>query len=113
MWKDFLPKVAGRGEVYYQGLVAAVSQRGAAVVHVRAVRASDVSRYVHKVNEHAVVRPYTAYLRLGDLAGPCTVQAIGQSRHLGGGLLVPYDIPDDTRVGNVRLPGASPDANGS
>ena len=113
VWKDFLPKVAGRGEVYYRGLVAAVSERGAAVVHVRAVRASDVSQYVHKVNEHAVVRPYTAYLRLGDLAGPCTMQAIGQSRHLGGGLLVPYDIPEGTPVGNVRLPGALSDGNRS
>ena len=48
---------------------------------------------MHKVNEHAVVRPYRAVLRLTGVAGDRVVQAIGQSRHLGGGLLVPRDVP--------------------
>jgi CRISPR-associated protein Csb2 len=30
---------------------------------------------------------------LGSLAGERPIVAIGQSRHLGGGLLVPYDLP--------------------
>ena len=113
VWKDRLPRVAGHGEDYYRGLAAATTERGAAVVHVKAVRASDVSQYVHKVNEHAVVRPYTAYLWLGDLAGPGTVQAIGQSRHLGGGLLVPFDIAEGTSAGSVSLPGAVSAGSGS
>lgn len=112
-WKDSLPTVPGRGESYYRGLAAAASDRGAVVVHARAVRTSEVSRYAHKVNEHAVVRPYTACLWLGDLTGPGTLQALGQSRHLGGGLLVPFDIPEDIPVGEVRLPGARPHGNGS
>jgi len=112
VWKDCLPKVAGRGEDLYRGLATAASERGAAVVHVKALRTSDVSQYVHKVNEHAVVRPYTACLWLGDLAGPCTVQAIGQSRHLGGGLLVPFDIPEGVLVDSVSLPGATSAGNG-
>ena len=82
-------------------------------VHVRAVRAADVSRYVHKVNEHAVVRPYTACLSLGNLAGAGTMQAIGQSRHLGGGLLVPFDVPDGYRPCAVSLPGTGADQDGS
>jgi CRISPR-associated protein Csb2 len=60
-----------------------------------------------------VVRPYTSYLSLGDLAGPGTVQAIGQSRHLGGGLLVPFDIADGTPAGSVSLPGSAEDGGGS
>ena len=52
-----------------------------------------MDRYAHKVNEHAVVRPYRAVLRLSGVAGDRVVQAIGQSRHLGGGLLVPRDVP--------------------
>jgi CRISPR-associated protein Csb2 len=105
VWKDRLPKVPGRGAAYYRGLATAASEAGAAVVHARAVRTSDVDRYVHKVNEHAVVRPYTAYLSLGNLTGPCTIQAIGQSRHLGGGLLVPFDVPEGTHAGALKLAG--------
>ncbi|GAA1503627.1 hypothetical protein GCM10009827_015910 [Dactylosporangium maewongense] len=96
VWKDLLPRVDGRGDVYYRRLAAAVTDAGAAAVHVRAVRATDVGSYVHRVNTHAVVRPYTAHLWLGDLSGAGTVAAIGQSRHLGGGLLVPFDVPDQT-----------------
>lgn len=112
-WKGFLPAVPGRGESYYRGLAAAISDHGAVAVHARAVRTSDVSRYVHKVNEHAVVRPYTAYLSLGHLTGPGTLQAIGQSRHLGGGLLVPFDVPEGIPVGGVTLPGDGSHGSGS
>jgi CRISPR-associated protein Csb2 len=48
---------------------------------------------VHKVHPDTVVQPYRAVLDLGDLAGPRTITAVGQSRHLGGGLLVPRDLP--------------------
>jgi CRISPR-associated protein Csb2 len=104
VWKDLLPRISGRGPAYYRGLAAAVSEAGASVLHVRAIRASDVGRYVHKVNEHAVVRPYSACLSLGRLAGPGAIQAIGQSRHLGGGLLIPFDVPEGTRAGDVIMP---------
>ena len=113
VWKDFLPNVAGRGDDHCRALAAAASDRGAAVVHVKAVRTSDVRRYAHKVNEHAVVRPYTAYLSLGELAGPGTVLAIGQSRHLGGGLLVPFDIAAGTQADSIRLPGKPEGGGGS
>lgn len=105
-WKDQqrLPRVQGRGEAYHRGLAAAASEAGVAVVHARAVRTGDAGRYVHKVNEHAVVRPYTACLSLGSLAGPGTIAAIGQSRHLGGGLLVPFDVPEGTALDGIRLP---------
>jgi CRISPR-associated protein Csb2 len=103
VWKDSLPRISGRGEAYHRGLAAAVTDAGVAVVHARAVRTSDVRKYVHKINEHAVVRPYTAVLSLGSLAGSCAVQAIGQSRHLGGGLLVPFDVPEGTLAEDIGL----------
>lgn len=103
--KDTLPKIAGRGAGYYRGLAMAAAEAGASVVHTRAVRTQDIDRYVHKVNQHAVVRPYTACLSLGNLAGPETILAIGQTRHLGGGLLVPFDVPEGTPVAQVKLPG--------
>jgi CRISPR-associated protein Csb2 len=109
VWKDLLRneniKVSGRGDTYYRNLAAAISDKNAGVAHVRAVRASDAPRYAHKVNKDAVVRPYTACLSLGNLAGAQTIAAIGQSRHLGGGLLVPFDVPEGTNIADIRLPG--------
>jgi CRISPR-associated protein Csb2 len=54
---------------------------------------APVGRYVHRTAEGTVIQPYRATVRLGGLAGQQTVVAIGQSRHLGGGLLVPLDLP--------------------
>jgi len=104
VWKDQLPAVAGRQDEYYRNLARAVTETGAAVVHVRALRVTNVGDYVHRVNEHAVVRPYIAHLWLGDLATPTTIAAIGQSRHLGGGLLVPVDVPEQTSSNEITFP---------
>lgn len=92
VWKKRLLIAGNRGERYHRELADAVSAQGAAVVHVRAERTSNVDRYAHKVNQHAVVRPYRAVMSLGDLGGDRLAQAIGQSRHLGGGLLIPRDV---------------------
>jgi CRISPR-associated protein Csb2 len=86
-------------------MVAAIHDSGAAVVAARPLHTSAVQNYVHRVHEHAVVRPYHATLCTGGLGGDRTVQAIGQSRHLGGGLLIPLDLPEgaviDTSTGEV------------
>ena len=92
-WTDRLPRTGSRGGRYYQDLANAVRALGADVIEVQPLRTSKVDRYAHKVNEHAVVRPYRAVLQLNGVAGDRVVQAIGQSRHLGGGLLVPRDVP--------------------
>ena len=92
-WTDRLPRTRSRGSQYYQDLADAVRAIGADVIEVQPLRTSEVGRYAHKVNEHAVVRPYRAVLRLTGVAGDRVIQAIGQSRHLGGGLLVPRDVP--------------------
>jgi CRISPR-associated protein Csb2 len=95
-FKGRFPSVAGRGDGYYLRLAQAVTETGAAVVATQVLRTTDVGAYAHRVNDHAVVRPYHALLWLGDLAGSQTVAAIGQARHLGGGMLIPHDItPDD------------------
>ena len=91
-----MPRVPGRGDARYRAMVAAVNDAGAAALSVEPLRTSAVQHYVHRVNEHAVVRPYRATVTVGDLGGDRTVQAIGQSRHLGGGLLVPLDLPEGT-----------------
>lgn len=103
VWKEHLGPVSGRRDDYYRNMAQAVTDAGVAVVSARPLRTTEVGRYAHRVNSHAVVRPYTACLWLGDLATPTTVAAIGQSRHLGGGLLVPYDVPEGTPLAEVGL----------
>jgi CRISPR-associated protein Csb2 len=107
VWKDQrsrVPKTSGRGDAYHRLLAAAISDTGVAILHTRAVRTAYADKYVHKINEHAVVRPYRACLSLGNLAGSRTILAIGQSRHLGGGLLVPLDVAGGTAIEDIRLP---------
>lgn len=87
--------VPGRGDARYRALAAAAAGRGVRVESAVRLMDGDVGRYVHKVNPDTVIQPYRAVLSLGNLAGPRTIAAIGQSRHLGGGLLVPRDLPSD------------------
>ncbi|MCT2587564.1 type I-G CRISPR-associated protein Csb2 [Actinophytocola gossypii] len=94
-----IARSSGRGAQRDEAIVEAVNAAGVAVVDVAAVRSSRPSDFVHHFNEHAVVRPYTATLTLGDLGTLTTVLAIGQSRHLGGGLLVPADHDEGTVLG--------------
>lgn len=52
--------------------------------------------YAHHVQESNVLRGCNALIRFSeDCANECCAMAIGQTRHLGGGLLVPVDIPND------------------
>lgn len=85
----------GRGDARYRALAEEAVGRGVRVESAIRVMDGDVGRYVHKVNEGTLIQPYRAVLSLGDLTGPRTIAAIGQSRHLGGGLLVPRDLPSE------------------
>lgn len=52
--------------------------------------------YAHHVQESNVLRGCNALIRFGE-GSPieCCAAAIGQTRHLGGGFLVPVDVPRD------------------
>lgn len=78
---------------WYTGLVASVMGAGAVVLEAHKLNGADSRRYVHHVAPETAVQPYRAALRLGSLAGDRTILAIGQTRHLGGGLLTPLDLP--------------------
>lgn len=65
------------------------------VISTRRLPDSSLGRFIHKVpSSLGVVQPYTATLDLGTLTNNRTLLALGQSRHLGGGLLVPVDTPE-------------------
>ncbi|MDG6922161.1 MAG: type I-U CRISPR-associated protein Cas5/Cas6 [Nitrososphaerota archaeon] len=73
-------------------LAEAVKNNGLVVKETELLADSNVARYVHKMNPSTVVRPYRALIGLGDLVSLQTLMAIGQSRHLGAGLLKPIDV---------------------
>lgn len=108
VWQNgtHLPRIPGRGDARYRAMVAAVNDAGAATIAAEPLRTSAVQDYAHRVNEHAVVRPYRATLSVGSLGGERTLQAIGQSRHLGGGLLVPIDLPEGTVLDGAAATGS-------
>lgn len=74
-------------------LVDAVDRSGVHVVNARKINDSSWRRYVHRTPKHLTIEPYTATIDLADLALATSVVAVGQSRHMGGGLLLPVDLP--------------------
>jgi CRISPR-associated protein Csb2 len=92
--RDRFPRPAAKA-AWYAALVDAVLAAGASVLEAHKLNAGTTKNYVHHVSAETAVQPYRAALRLGTLAGDRTILAIGQSRHLGGGLLTPLDLPAD------------------
>lgn len=84
----------GRGDARHRDTARRVRATGLAVQLAERIMDGDLSRYVHRIDASRVVQPYRARLRLGGLLDDRTLVCIGQSRHLGGGLLVPVDGQD-------------------
>lgn len=79
----------------YWVVVEAVLEQGVRVMSSQRIPDSKLDRYLHKAPKSlGVIQPYTASLHLGRLDSRALL-AIGQSRHLGGGLLVPVDSPEE------------------
>lgn len=90
VFRDRLTDRAG-GPDRYRRIVAQVRDWGVKVHDVRRIPDSRVELYAHKVPRGVVVQPFTARLDLSAVLPSTSLLAIGQSRHLGGGLLVPVD----------------------
>jgi CRISPR-associated protein Csb2 len=106
VWRDLLkvPRRAGARSHWYEDLALEVTRGRAEVYSTRLLHGSDVDRWVHKPLKGMVVQPYDAVVGLGTLCGTETVLAIGQSRHLGGGLLLPHDIPINKALAQLGDP---------
>lgn len=85
---------SGRGDARHRDTARRVHDAGLQVHAVQRVMDGDLSRYVHRIHPTRVVQPYRAQLSLGGLLDDRALVCIGQSRHLGGGLLVPVDGPE-------------------
>lgn len=93
VWRDECERI-GKGQQLYRSLRDQIAQRGA-FVHAAHTLPVSAANYVHRTGKSLTVQPWTGLFYLGDLMGDSTIVAVGQSRHLGGGLLVPRDIPKE------------------
>ena len=94
VWRDKFNTVA-RGEQRYLELRNQVEEQSdAQVYHARTIHTRPTA-YVHKVPQNVMPQPWRGVLSLGNLTNDRTIIALGQSRHLGAGLLVPYDVPEE------------------
>lgn len=94
LWRDVLDRDSRRGPDLFAHLHGAVRGQGFRVADLTQVTTRPASDYVHATPENLVVQPYRALLDMGTLLTSQSVVALGQSRHLGGGLLLPIDIPE-------------------
>ena len=91
VWRDRFDAVP-KGIQGYRSLVAQVRERGAGVMWYHRITRNP-SFYAHRMPQGVTAQPYTALVSAGDLLADTELAAVGQSRHLGGGLLVPADLP--------------------
>lgn len=87
--------ITRRGARGYREITEWVQKQGTKVLETHIVADSEVSTYAHKLPPGLVTQAYRARLDLGALAPNTAILAAGQSRHVGGGLLVPVDLPAD------------------
>lgn len=100
VWRDHLGSVE-HGAKGYRSLVEQVRAQGAEVLWHRSLN-KDPAAYAHRMPQGMVAQPYTAQISSGSLSDATTLIAIGQSRHLGGGLLVPVDLPTEVVQAALR-----------
>lgn len=92
VWRSEFPAGEGSADQRRIALRQAAIDRGVRVGSAR-LRPVDTTKYVHKFRRNTVPQCWTGLVDLGTLAPSTVIAAIGQSRHLGGGLLEPVDIP--------------------
>lgn len=99
-WRDIIPDSGSTARLWAMKRRTDAVKAGVRVLDASMVVDGDLSRFVHKTKEGFFVQPWNVTLDLGSIAPRRTLSAIGQSRHFGGGLLVPLDVPleisDDT-----------------
>jgi len=102
-WRDTL-RPRQKGDRKLVELVNLADEKGVTVVGERVIALSHIQEYVHRTNKGALPAAGTALINLGSLGSDEALASIGQSRHLGGGLLVPVDIPDASARRNQNGP---------
>lgn len=96
-WRDSGCFFVGPGDSGRAALADAVAEAGVSVLSCRRIPTSQPFNYTHKVNKGSDIVCGTAVFDLAGLHCDTVLAAIGQSRHFGTGLLVPFDSPNSTQ----------------
>lgn len=97
VWRSQYPQsTEGSREERYWSIVDAVKAETSyfRVYNWRAVHRANMTDYVHRANSSNILHGMNALIAISDAGESldCAAMAIGQSRHLGGGFLVPADF---------------------
>lgn len=99
VFRDQLPPIHEHNTDHRQILLSqAVRDAGARIGGAHRADPVNPQRYVHRINPNAVITALQGLIHLGPLSPESAFTAIGQSRHLGGGLLVPSDLPEPSAI---------------
>ncbi len=90
--RDRLSVASGTPEEMRRRRVEAIKASGARSSGSRLIADAHLERYVHRAPQTLVVQPYTTTVHTGGLIPDRAIWALGQSRHLGGGLMFPFDL---------------------
>lgn len=96
--RDQVESSPGPDGDFRRGRVRAIRNAGAWAGRSQRVADSRIERYVHKAPRSLVVQPYMTTVSTNGLVPDRAAWALGQSRHLGGGFMVPFDLPPDIAV---------------
>lgn len=91
VWRDNFP-TKETGPARYVELRDAAYNADVRIFHDHPVSRNTRS-FVHRTNRSLTIQPWRGLVHLGSLQQDRAIIALGQSRHLGGGLLIPVDIP--------------------
>ena len=97
VWRSQYPQSSeGSREERYWNIVDAVSAKTShfRIYNYRTVHRANMTDYVHRANGSNILHGMNALIAISDVGESldCAAMAIGQSRHLGGGFLVPADF---------------------
>lgn len=82
-----------RGDERLVALSEAVHNTGVRIGAAQRAFPTRPEKYAHHMNDGSAIIALQGLVHLGELDANCAFMALGQSRHLGGGLLIPFDLP--------------------
>lgn len=95
VWRERIAAPKDSGLPLYQEIVRRAESIGISAKFTRRLHPRDISNYVHRRSNNDVIAQADGLLDLSPVCSGTQLAAVGQSRHLGGGLLIPWDgVPD-------------------
>jgi CRISPR-associated protein Csb2 len=95
VWRNRMSKGIGSREQRYWNLIDQISSSGSGfrVFGAQTILRTNMGRYSHHRDASNILKGFSGLIEISGNSMQTAAAAIGQSRHLGGGFLVPIDIP--------------------